>query len=429
MNTSTLWITVVLASLPCFCSDIYVSSERGRRGGSKEQPFKYLADAIAKAEPGDTIHVAAGVYHGKGNSGHWVINKDNLTLLGGYDDQFSVRDPFKNRTLLEFDGSPENKTMRPAGSEIKATENASRKPLNGIVFDGFWLDGGSRNKYREDQDNPSMKLDSSPGDFLLHVKVAKGSRCVVKNCTFINPGKSAALMIQGEGGSEFDCQNNVFVNGVYHHMIVGRLGAKNDIRMKATIKNNSFLFAWHVSANGEGVVVYPFTDIDFNNNVFAFGESTAIVNDRYEELIDNRGNKTKGVNKTVKIDDNLFFMWKRGLYGWVESGQSGTRRTTNPDDLWETSINEDSGNNNLIADPGYAYNKKWIELFASRSDVADGEVTMDAVNEWRRILGLPLQGKANPNRQGYAMRYALDDVGKFRMPGNNKDKGAQLKLM
>lgn len=424
---ATLWL--LLGSLPLAAADIYVNASRGRRGGTIELPYKYLGDALAKAQPGDVIHVSAGLYHGKGNSGHWEIKQDNLTILGGYDDQFTTRDPFSHRTLLQFDSSSDNKTTRPAGSELKATENAGRKPLNGIVIDGLWLDGGNRNKYREDPSNPSMKLDSSPGDFLLHIKVAKGSKAVVKNCTFINPGKSAALMVQGEGGSEYECVNNVFVNGVYHHMIVGRLSARNDVRMKATVANNSFLFAWHVSANGEGVVVYPFTDIDFHDNVFAFGESTAIVNDRYEELIDHRGTKTKGVNRTVKIDNNLFFMWKRGLYGWVEAGQSGTRRTTDPDDLWETSIDETSGEGNQIGDPGYSYNKTWIDHFSSRSDVAEGEVTMDAVNEWRRILGLPLRGQNTPNRQGYAMRYPLDDVMAFRACQNFPEKGAQKRVM
>ncbi|MCB1049137.1 MAG: hypothetical protein H6510_08855 [Acidobacteria bacterium] len=417
-------ILILMFMLPLVAGDLYVHPERGRKGGTKESPYKYLADALAAAQPGDTLHLSAGQYHGKGGSGHWEISQDGLTLLGGYNDDFSARNPFENITLLAFDNSPENKTKRFGGPDFKAIERADRKPIKGLVLDGLTFDGGNRNTYREDPQNPSMKLDSTPGDFLLHLKIAGGSKAVIRNCTFLNPGKSAAVMAQGEPDSELLCSNNVFVNGVYHHMIVGRLSSKSPNRMKVQVENNSFLFSWQVSANGEGVVVYPFTDISFKNNVFAFGDSSAIVNDRYEEMIDNRGTKTKGVNKTVRIDDNQFFMWKRGLYGWVEAGQSGTLRTSKPDDLWETSLADGSGEGNLIADPGYQFNRDWIELYAQRSDIAEGDVTMDAVNQWRSALGLNLKGNNNPNRQSYAMRYPLADVMAFRK--HPKGKGATL---
>ena len=52
------------AIMPVMAADIYVHPERGRKGGTKEQPFKYLADALAKAVPGDVIHLAGGIYNG-----------------------------------------------------------------------------------------------------------------------------------------------------------------------------------------------------------------------------------------------------------------------------------------------------------------------------------------------------------------------------
>ena len=96
--------------------------------------------------------------------------------------------------------------------------------------------------------------------------------------------------------------------------------------------------------------------------------------------------------------------------------------------MWEASIDESSGNGNAIADPGFDYDRSWIELFASRSDVADGEVTMDSVNQWRRILGLPLQGTNNPNRQGYAMRYPREAALAFRS-SKVADRGASTQTM
>ena len=55
-------------------ADYYVSANRGKgRKGSKEKPCKDIGNVIKKLQPGDTIHVAEGVYPGKSDSGyHWI---------------------------------------------------------------------------------------------------------------------------------------------------------------------------------------------------------------------------------------------------------------------------------------------------------------------------------------------------------------------
>src|SRR6476660_4771751 len=108
---------MVMRDLICFYAAVCalglgLSSSQGRDwfvragstggDGSKEKPFKDPSQALDEVEPGDFIHVTKGVYHGKLESGNWVISTPNLTWLGGYNDDFTKRDPWHNPTELRF---------------------------------------------------------------------------------------------------------------------------------------------------------------------------------------------------------------------------------------------------------------------------------------------------------------------------------------
>ena len=59
---------------------------------AKEKPAKDMGNIIKKLSPGDTVHIAAGVYLGKGKNGSDVITVP-VSIIGGYSDDFSRRDP------------------------------------------------------------------------------------------------------------------------------------------------------------------------------------------------------------------------------------------------------------------------------------------------------------------------------------------------
>ena len=99
-------------TIQAFAADIYVSVDRGadRRGeGTTESPYKTIGYAIKQAEEGDVLRIAAGNYFGEGRSGHWTVETNNLSLIGGYTDDFAARDPFANVTLLAWDDSESNR--------------------------------------------------------------------------------------------------------------------------------------------------------------------------------------------------------------------------------------------------------------------------------------------------------------------------------
>ncbi len=434
-----LWAVALVVSLApeAMSADIYVSIQRGKNKkgeGTTASPFKNIEWAIKKAQPGDVIHVAEGHYPGMARRGHWEVTTNNLTFLAGYKDDFSARDPFTHVTLLAWDDSPQNKTKRFPGPEFQAVKDAGARRascLGGIVIDGFTLDGGPRNAYRADKGNPSLKRDKTPNDTLVQIAVETGSVGVVRNCTFLNPGETGCVIAQARPGGRVEIYNNVFVNSLYHQLDVGTKQDRKGGRADFDIHHNTFLFAWKVSGNGSGVYVRPYSNVKVHSNILAWGDLYALSNAFYEKKLNERGIPVKQglANENVEFDNNLLHMWQRGIYGWVMEGQSGILATTNVDELEDTSLASAEGNQ--IADPHFEYNKQWMTHYVNRQDSVQGEVTMDAMNRARQILGLPLQAAPGTNRKGYAMRYPLADVMKFRQPKapEANGRGATMQLV
>ncbi len=98
---ASIAVVSLLAACNAFAVDFYVSAERGKgKVASKEKPAKDLGNIIRKLKPGDTVHIAAGTYLGKGKNGCDVI-KVPVSIIGGYSDDFSKRDPWGEfKTIL-----------------------------------------------------------------------------------------------------------------------------------------------------------------------------------------------------------------------------------------------------------------------------------------------------------------------------------------
>jgi hypothetical protein len=68
--------------------------------GSKDKPFKDPWQALEKVEAGDSVHVAEGEYFGKLKVGKWKVAMPYVALIGGYDKDFTERNPWKHPTRL-----------------------------------------------------------------------------------------------------------------------------------------------------------------------------------------------------------------------------------------------------------------------------------------------------------------------------------------
>ena len=143
----------LLAACNAFAKDFYVSAERGKgKVASKEIPAKDLGNIINKLNPGDTVHIAAGAYLGKGKNGCDVITVP-VSIIGGYSDDFSKRDPWGEfKTIL----TGYNKTRNyKVGARLKIDlakyqyHPSGGKDIPKIVVDGLIIDQGPQNRYKD----------------------------------------------------------------------------------------------------------------------------------------------------------------------------------------------------------------------------------------------------------------------------------------
>ena len=131
-------------NIPQGTETLYVSVSRGsnRNTGTLEKPYKDLQKAVDDAAEGAVILVAEGNYQGRLDAGYISIKK-YVSILGGFNDDFSQRDPIKYKTMIR----PE-----PAASGTSSSYGLLdiyvRGKRDGIVLiDGLILDKGDMNCY------------------------------------------------------------------------------------------------------------------------------------------------------------------------------------------------------------------------------------------------------------------------------------------
>ena len=81
----------------------YVSLEKGsaRAEGTQQAPMKDIQKAIDKAADGDLIRIAQGNYLGNLDRGWIEIKGKYVSLEGGWNDDFSERNPVKYITRIQ----------------------------------------------------------------------------------------------------------------------------------------------------------------------------------------------------------------------------------------------------------------------------------------------------------------------------------------
>lgn len=132
--------------IPGFSADIYVRDGASGRG-TIDAPYGALWKAMEKAIRGDVIHVAEGVYFGKGDSGAFIVKVPNLTMTGGYSSDFSSRDPFENMIVLKRTQDYKGDNTGLPNGIISGIDDHSH-----FILDGFVLEGRTRNKYKKEGD-------------------------------------------------------------------------------------------------------------------------------------------------------------------------------------------------------------------------------------------------------------------------------------
>ena len=390
-----------VAALICFCTlsmeakDFYVRAGASGKGTSATDPLDEIWKALEKASRGDAIHVAQGTYNGKGGSGHFIIKVPNLSLVGGYSDDFSSRDPFGNMTILErakdfkgdWTGLPEAIV---AGDQHEDHSN--------FTLDGFVLNGESRNSYTDNV--VALKAPTYQGMCVQ----TNSPDTKIRNCILINPvGDGIYCTWQGTGN---EIVNNFIVN-TFYSAIETRSAQPDSVIL---IKNNTIAYGWSYPTKGGhiGIFVGRLGTTIIDSNVFAFLQTEA------DE--DGIGVKNTFGNDSTVMKNNVFFSCTGGFYKYMDSNRASLIvwkakdfDDLNDEDLAGEFMLSESGDNRE-ADPGIRPEKDFANKFANFVASQPGKLNMDAMNEWRRSLGLNLQAEPGSARKNYGFAYPLSAV-------------------
>lgn len=349
-------VCVMFVFANVYAKDYYVLAGAKRGKGTKEKPYKGIYKALKKATKGDVIHVASGVYHGKLKIGYITIAQSGITLLGGYNEDFSQRNPWENPTFI---GMPTKK--KTSGADLGIIY--ATKDHSGFVVDGFIFDSATRNVYT----GKSLVLSMSARRPAV---LLSSPDCVIRNCVFMNSALGACRV----SGANSRIENCLFVNNVYYALEVDAVG-------KITVVNNSFIKTYKQrSTGGIGVSIGRRSTMEIHNNIFAFNDEAGISN--------------KQNNPNHSFVNNIFHENKT-CYVFYSSESRNTVEVEDPEDLEDAELEE--AEDNFLLDPQYNFaQKKGDEkLYAPRLEFSEVKAYLQPQEAEAKGIGVQLQPAVN----------------------------------
>ena len=424
-----LVLLILLFAVPAWSTDYYVSANRGRgKSATVEKPAKDLGNIISKLKPGDVIHIAGGVYLGRGKNGSDVITVP-VSVIGGYSDDFSKRDPWgEHKTILSGDNMSKNWVSTPR-LMIDLTKYRE-KEMPAIIVDGVIVDHAGRNRYKTDKQlnivrkaNPKTGTMPTPDMSGLIVRVSKTGNfdagamwdITVQNCIVMNTAPTqGALSVSGYKGSKIKIRNNVVINNTGTGIMVSTnyMSRDGENMPDFLIENNTVLFTWKYDAmaqsfSGNSIQFASDTVSTVKNNVFGFADIYGINNASRASvlLMDN-------IIVGNVVSDYLEFDTKIDLEYIEDEAEY---------------LHEDS-EGNISQEIKVPVSSDWAKNYASRvmidrnaleADIQAQETNLNAI---RSMLGLPLQAGTvdSPESPVWLNRLSIDDAVKA---GSTKFEG------
>ncbi|MGI6719030.1 MAG: DUF1565 domain-containing protein [Bacteroidales bacterium] len=213
--------TTLTNRIPKGTKDIYVSqSGSNRNTGGKSDPYKDIQKAIDEAPEGAVIHIAQGNYLGKLNVGYIEVKK-YISLVAGYSDDFSQRDPINFRTSIQPPADAGGVNANHGLIDIFVSGNKNGH----VLIDGFYLDKGQMNKYVSlSPSNPKFKAPEGCETGILNPPGLQISQPSMRGVTTVSN-----QLIHGETEGNITIRNCVFLNGSHFAIQMGNKGGNIEI--------------------------------------------------------------------------------------------------------------------------------------------------------------------------------------------------------
>ena len=427
--------------LEIFAATFYVSAENGgsarKADGSKTNPWKDLQIALNKAEPGDTIMVAGGNYLGTSDQGFFILTVP-VSIIGGYKNDFSSRNVFNNRTLIQ-PGPEQNATSR-SFALLSIGDPAKPRTFNAekeVVIDGIFFDRGLSNGYHANKGKvkgvDTGMLINPPGQGINGevqqvttvaqplVYFANGyGNVTIKNCVFANSGNYGVRGTWSQG--KIALINNVFVNNTYAAVELSGGGKSGELSLNIECSYNTMLFNWARTSDlgdmGYGYRYMNNANSDVHHCIIGGSSLSGLDRTRVETTAAHEKLKKTGA------ENNAFFLNKQADLTLPSGGGKFLR-------IWAKDF-EDREElykyENNVELPGEALKDKinadYLEGFINANNTESVLLDRNSpVNQFRSAFGMNLQAEGFTKVDMYANRYALEDA--IKLFGAVSGKGAQ----
>ncbi len=421
----------------------YVSlSGSNRNSGEKSAPIKDLQKAIDLAQNGDVILVSEGNYLGKLNQGFIEITNKYISIIGGYNADFSERNPAKYLTTIRptHENSGTCSTRGTIHMDVKGNANGQ------VVVDGFVLERGLMNHYCKPLPNegatstPSDKFETGriitpdvqlsprllmPTGFTASEPLFRGrleGHLTIKNCVFANCGNYGIMIAVSPTGT-VDITNNLFVCNLYAACQVTGNPVKQEY-CHVNFSYNTVLFSWcrtkQMTDMGYGFRYMTGINSMVKNNIFGCSNLSAL--DRGYVSSD----KNHEATRVTSAVNNMFFM--NGADITLPSGGGLWLKVAAEQFEDVEQLKEYEGNKQLPQSETKfinAINQEYLKGFASITiSNKSNHNPNSAANQFNKAFGLNQQGSETTRVSMFGNRYPYNDI--FKLWGAVQGYGAQM---
>ncbi len=413
----------------------YVSTNGSNKndGQSPETPLKNVQKALDEASDGDLICVAEGNYTGTLDQGFIEITK-YVSLVGGYNEDFSERDPYSYKTYIQTNPSHVSKNGTKASINLEVT--GSRNKV--VMVDGFSVDRGEQALYCAPSDDPvagwpegcltgrKLMVGDSPS-----VKTVGGAaqerQCVtghveghliIRNCVFAN-AVYFGIQLMSKGG-DWEVYNNVFVANNYSSCRIDSM-TRDANECYVDFHHNTVLFSWCrdkiMEDMGYGYEFMARVDSDVHDNIFGCSNLGALSFAHHDS------NKQVDALRKINVVDNQFFM---NVADMIIPSQSFMWLHVRCDEFEDVDGINESGNVEMTDEDFVAkINQPYLKGFANLEKVSSSNYNANsAANQVRRAFGINQQGTEITRVSMFANKYPFFEA--YDLFGALEGCGAQI---
>ena len=426
----------------------YVSvngKSRGADGLSVETAKKDIQAVLniikENNESGAVIRVSEGNFLGATNAGYIEISSW-VTLEGGWNADFTERDPFKYITRIQ----PTQEQLGTNGSKGLITISGlddvmAKKPKGTLIIDGIMLDQGLEAYYMpndpKDERNgcPSeafetgRMVDAVPPQVQHQGIYSQGwiagnviiRNCLVANCTMFGMQFSTRC-------GEVEIYNNVIISNRYGGVRI-QGGDKNGEASHINFHHNTVAFSWcrdkYMEDMGYGYEYMTLVSADVHHNLFIGNNYAAVA--RTHAL--SGPDAPIEAKRITNLYDNYYYINAADMQLPSKGGGKWTNvKCTDIEDMVDEKTLPKAENNLRMADndPALdAFDQDYLEGVANLKIIASSQSfnRNSASNQLRAATGQNMQGSEIRRVSMYGNRYNFDKA--MKLFGAKANYGAQ----